>query len=132
MLIEEFKEDIHFLRDPTRGGVATVLNEIAGKTKMGIELQESLLPVEEQVAAACEILGLDPVYVANEGVFITIVDRSVMNSVLDILKSMEETQNAAMIGTVTSTNPGKVIIQSEIGGKRVVNMLTGSQLPRIC
>jgi hydrogenase expression/formation protein HypE len=131
-LIETFEENIKLLRDPTRGGVATVLNEISRQRKLGVELDESSFPVNLQVAAACEILGLDPLYVANEGIFIAIVNEKVAREVIRILKSFPEGNEAVQIGRITGTNPGKVFVKSSIGGRRIVGMLAGEQLPRIC
>ena len=118
------------MRDPTRGGVATVMNELATQACVGIDLDQKQIPIDEQVEGACEMLGLDPLYVANEGVFTSIVSPSVAEKVLTILK--KEFSSAAIIGEVTETHPGQVILQSKIGGRRVVNMLPGEQLPRIC
>lgn len=129
-LLDECGEDIHFLRDPTRGGVATVMSEVAKQGKLGIELFQKQIPIDEQVEGACEMLGLDPLYVANEGVFISIVSPHVADRVLEILK--QDFITASIIGEVTEAHPGQVILQSKIGGRRVVNMLPGEQLPRIC
>lgn len=131
-LLEEFGEKIHFLRDPTRGGVASVLSEISVDAKIGIELVEEDLPLEKQVSAACEMLGLDPLYVANEGVFAVFVDPSIADEVLEMMQNDAVGRNAVSIGTVTSEHPGKVILHSSIGGKRIVSSLIGEQLPRIC
>ena len=131
-LIEHFGEDIKLLRDPTRGGVATVLNEIAGQANVGIELIQKQIPVDDVVANACEILGLDPLYVANEGVFIAIVSGSVAKQAQHLLQHSTGCEGATIIGTITADHPGKVLIESGIGGRRVVNMLAGEQLPRIC
>lgn len=131
-LIEKFGNDIKFLRDPTRGGVASVLNEIAELTQLGFLLNQKLIPVDEQVDGACEMLGLDPLYVANEGLFIAVVKKEIANDFLAQLKKDENGKNATIIGEVTKDNAGKVIMKSKIGGKRVVNYLTGEQLPRIC
>lgn len=131
-LIDVFKKDIHMLRDPTRGGVASVLNEIARETKFGIELEENNIPLDAQVQGACELLGLDPLYVANEGVFIIIADASVADAVVEKLKHNDKTSFASCVGTVVEEHPGQVILKSRIGGRRVVNMLAGEQLPRIC
>ncbi len=131
-LIEKFGSDIKFLRDPTRGGIASVLNEIAELTKLGFYLDQKLIPIDEQVDAACEMLGLDPLYVANEGVFIAIVKKEIANIFLETLQKHDAGNNAAIIGEVTKDNAGKVIMKSRIGGKRIVNFLTGEQLPRIC
>ncbi len=131
-LLDEFGDNIHLLRDPTRGGVATVLNEIARDTNLGIEIHQKFILVDEQVYGACELLGLDPLYVANEGVFIAIVDKNVADNLLRLLQKDENGTNAITIGEVTESHPRQVILNSNIGGKRVVNMLVGEQLPRIC
>ena len=131
-LLDEFGPAVHLMRDPTRGGVAASLNEIARDTKLGFDLVEANIPMDGQVAGACEILGLDPLYVANEGLFIAIVDAGSAESFLQKLKTLEYGENAAIIGTVVEEHPGQVIIESQIGGKRVVHMAVGEQLPRIC
>ena len=131
-LIETFGEKIRFLRDPTRGGLATVLNEISSRLELSIELEEGLIPVLPEAKSACELLGLDPVYVANEGVFVTIVTPEISEEVLTIMKENPKCINASFIGKVTSNYPKKVIIKSGIGGRRVVSMLIGEHLPRIC
>jgi hydrogenase expression/formation protein HypE len=131
-LINEFGDKIHLFRDPTRGGVASVLSEISQDIKQGIAIYEDYIPLEKQVAAACEILGLDPLYVANEGVFMVIVDASVYKDVLRFMQKDVKGRNAAYIGEVTNDHPGKVVMQSSIGGKRIVSPLIGEQLPRIC
>lgn len=131
-LVETFEDRVRFLRDPTRGGVATVLNEIARGASLGIDISQSDIPVEEAVASACEILGLDPLYVANEGVFLAVVDPSVEQEVLGLLRSHPLCSEARTIGTVTGEHPGLVLLKSGIGGSRVVSMLPGEQLPRIC
>ena len=132
LLLDEFGEDIHFLRDPTRGGVATVLNELAKDAKKGIDVKQTGIPLSEQVEGACEMLGLDPLYVANEGIFIAVVKDAVAADVLKSLRQTEIGKNAAIIGSVTNEHPNQVILTSRIGGRRAVNMLTGEQLPRIC
>jgi hydrogenase expression/formation protein HypE len=131
-LIDTFGESIHFLRDPTRGGVASVLNEIATDAKLGIDIFQKDIPVDDAVAGACEMLGLDPLYVANEGVFIAIVDELIADDVVKLLRQYKETVQAVTIGTVTTNHAKQVILTSSIGGRRVVNRLTGEQLPRIC
>ena len=131
-LSERFGEGVKLLRDPTRGGVATALNEIARDTRLGTEIREDQLPIAEQVAGACEILGLDPLYVANEGIFLAWVDASIADECLAFLRQTDECAEAACIGEMVEEHPGKVILQSSIGGRRVVNMLPGEQLPRIC
>jgi hydrogenase expression/formation protein HypE len=131
-LLDQFGENIKFLRDATRGGIASVLNEVAEITSFGIYIDQKLIPVEEQVEGACEMLGLDPLYVANEGVFICIIDPEAAIDVQNLLKSIEEYQYASVIGHVTAENKGKVIMKSKVGGTRMVNFLPGEQLPRIC
>lgn len=131
-LIERFGTDIKFLRDPTRGGLASVLNEIAGLTNLGYLIQQKALIVAPQVEGACEMLGLDPLYVANEGIFVAVVKENIAEAFLQQLRADENGPQAAIIGKVTTETPGKVLLQSAIGGKRVVNYMTGEQLPRIC
>ena len=131
-LLDNFGDKIRFLRDPTRGGLASVLSEIAVDAKMGIEIFEEKLPLERQVAAACEMLGLDPLYVANEGLFAVFVDPTIEQEVLEMMHEEETGSSAAKVGEVTSSHPGQVILHSEIGGKRIVTPLIGEQLPRIC
>lgn len=131
-LVEQFGGDIKFLRDPTRGGVASVLNEIAELTSLGFELDQKNIPVDEQVEGACEMLGLDPLYVANEGLFIAVVSKEIADSFLSALRNAGNGKNAAIIGEVNTEHPKKVLLKSRIGGRRVVNYLPGEQLPRIC
>lgn len=131
-LLDDFGHQIHLLKDPTRGGVATVLTEIARDAKLGIDIFQKDIPVDEQVYGACELLGLDPLYVANEGIFIGVVDAAIAHKVIDKLKTIEHSQHAAIIGEVVQAHPQQVVMTSKIGGKRVVNMLIGEQLPRIC
>ena len=131
-MLEKFGENIKFLRDATRGGIASVMNEVAEITSLGIYLDQKQIPIEEQVDGACEMLGLDPLYVANEGVFICIVDHETANEAQHLLNSIDEYKNASIIGHVTAENKGKVIMKSKVGGTRMVNFLPGEQLPRIC
>lgn len=131
-LLDAFGEKIHLFRDPTRGGMASVLSEIAMDIEMGVKLVENDLPIEKQVAAACEILGLDPLYVANEGVFISIVDEKIADEVLKLMRKHPKGRNATCVGHVTNDHPKKVVMQSGIGGARMVSPLIGEQLPRIC
>jgi hydrogenase expression/formation protein HypE len=126
------KIDIHVLRDPTRGGVTSGLTEIAQMAKVGMLLDETLIPISEEVKGACEILGLDPLYVANEGKLLAIVGAQDLEPVLNAMKSHPLGQQAAVIGEVTSDHPGLVMMKTRIGGTRVVDMLSGEQLPRIC
>ena len=131
-LLDAFGPAIHLLRDPTRGGVATVLNEISRDARCGVEVWQRHIPVLEEVAGACELLGFDPLYVANEGVFIAVVDRAVSEAVLDMLRGLEHGAQAQIMGEVVEAHPRQVVLHSEVGGRRVVNMLAGEQLPRIC
>ena len=132
VLLDEFGTAIHLLKDPTRGGVATVLNEIARDSQLGIVIHQENMPIDEQVFGACELLGLDPLYVANEGIFIAIVESSSAENIIQQLKIFDNSSNATIIGEVVAQHPKQVVLRSEIGGKRVVNMLVGAQLPRIC
>lgn len=131
-LLDEFGEQIHLFRDPTRGGLASVLSEIATDIHMGIEIFEDRIPLEKQVAAACEILGLDPLYVANEGVFLAIVDSVIADKVLEKMKAHDKGKNSICVGEITAEHANKVLMHSLIGGKRIVSPLIGEQLPRIC
>jgi len=131
-IIKKYGSDILLLRDPTRGGVAATLNEITRDSGLGIMLDEKSLPIDNQVNAACEILGLDPLFVANEGIFLAFVDGKIAEDLVVEMKKIEYCENAAIIGEVTDSNSGKVLINSLLGGKRVVNMPIGEQLPRIC
>ena len=131
-LIDKFGSDIHLVTDPTRGGVATVLNEIAKQVNLGIDIFQRDIPIETQVASACELLGLDPLYVANEGLFLSFVSEDNADQILAELQQDENGTNAKIIGQVVETHPKQVILESAIGGKRVISMLPGEQLPRIC
>jgi hydrogenase expression/formation protein HypE len=124
--------EIHCLRDLTRGGLATTLNEIASDRNICIKLEEALIPVDEIVQGACEILGLDPLYVANEGRFAAFVPAAQADAGLEVLKSVEVSQGAVRVGRVEQSPGRTVVLQSRIGGNRVVDMLSGEQLPRIC
>jgi hydrogenase expression/formation protein HypE len=123
---------IHVLRDPTRGGVASVLNEIAESAGVGISISEDIIPVSEQVRGACEILGFDPLYVANEGKLIAIVSADAAENILEAMHNHPLGENALIIGEVVADFRGMVIMKTRIGGRRVVDMLSGEQLPRIC
>lgn len=129
-MMDQYGDDIHFLRDATRGGLASVLHEITTETNLGMLLNDEKIIVEPQVLSACEILGLDPLYVANEGVFACIVSKSVENEIMEILVSLG--QNPSIIGAITEEPKAKVILESAFGGRRVVSPLIGEQLPRIC
>ncbi|MCX7789647.1 MAG: hydrogenase expression/formation protein HypE [Chloroflexaceae bacterium] len=123
---------VHTLRDPTRGGVASTLNEIAAASGVGIRLDERALPVPGPVRAACEILGMDPLYIANEGKLVALVAREDAERALAILRAHPLGARAAIIGEVTAEHPGVVVARTGIGGTRVVDMQVGEQLPRIC
>jgi len=130
--ILEVSPSVHCLRDPTRGGLATTLNELAWQSKVGIVIEEAKIPVREEVKAACELLGLDPIYVANEGKMVTIVDSADANKVLARMKENNYGRDAAIIGEVTDEHPGKVVMKTKLGPSRIVDMLSGELLPRIC
>jgi hydrogenase expression/formation protein HypE len=125
-------KDIHVLRDPTRGGVASVLNEIAETAKVGISIIEECIPITEEVSSACEILGLDPLYVANEGNLLAFVPPSDADKVLEAMRTHPYGKNSVIIGEVVADNLSTVVMRTRIGGSRVVDMLSGEQLPRIC
>jgi hydrogenase expression/formation protein HypE len=125
-------EKIHVLRDPTRGGVASALNEIAESSRMGVRIVERDIPVSPEVRGACELLGFDPLYVANEGKLIAFVDAADAGKVLSAMHNHPLGKNAAIIGTVVTDHPGIVTMKTSIGSSRVVDMLSGEQLPRIC
>ncbi|MBI5696202.1 MAG: hydrogenase expression/formation protein HypE [Nitrospirae bacterium] len=124
--------EIHALRDPTRGGLATALNEFASESNVGILITEGAVPVNDAVRGACEILGLDPLYVANEGKLVAAVPPEFADAVLAAMRAHEYGHDAAIIGDVTDANPGKVLMKTFIGGTRIVDMLAGEVLPRIC
>ena len=124
--------DIHCLRDATRGGVATVLNEFAESSNVAIRLHESTLPLREEVKGACEILGLDPLYLANEGKLVAIVPRAQADRILAAMRAHPAGEHAAIIGEVGAEPAGVVVLHTGFGGQRIVDMLVGEQLPRIC
>jgi hydrogenase expression/formation protein HypE len=123
---------IHVLRDPTRGGVASALNEIASSSNVGIRIYEERIPLSEEVRGACEILGLDPLYVANEGKLIAFVPAIDAGKTLVAMRGHPLGKDSVIIGEVVAEHPGTVIMKSRIGGNRVVDMISGEQLPRIC
>lgn len=123
---------IHVLRDPTRGGLATTLNEIANQSQVGITLQEEKIPIQPAVCAACEMLGFDPLYIANEGKLIAIVHPDDAEKVLTSMQKERYGSQATIIGEVTSTPAGRVLMSTSIGSTRIVDMLAGEILPRIC
>lgn len=123
---------VRVLRDPTRGGVATTLNEFVEGGSLGIELCESAVPVRGSVAAACDMLGLDALYCANEGKLLAVVAPESADAALSAMRALPEGRDAAIIGTVTREYPGRVVMNTDFGGKRILQKLTGAQLPRIC
>jgi len=128
----EVTREVHCLRDPTRGGLSSTLNEIASASKTGIVIHQSKIPIWPQVAAACEMLGFDPLYVANEGKLVAVVPREEAEAVLEAMRRHPCGHEAAIIGEVVEDHPGMVVMRTGIGGTRVVDMLAGEQLPRIC
>ncbi len=124
--------DIRCLRDPTRGGLATTLNELAGQSGVSIRIDEGSIPVREEVRAACEMLGLDPLYIANEGKLVAIVPSGHADRVLQAIRDNPCGRGASVIGEVEAENPGRVVMNTGIGSSRIVDMLTGDPLPRIC
>lgn len=125
-------DDIKFLRDPTRGGLASSLNEIAKSAELGISINEEAVPIAENVKSACELFGFDPMYVANEGKVLIFVSETDSNKVLNIMKQHPMGEKSAIIGEVTQSNKGRVLIKTAYGTSRVLDMLSGEQLPRIC
>ena len=123
---------VHVLRDPTRGGLATTLNEIAGQSGVGIEIMQDAIPVDPAVTGGCSVLGLDPLYLANEGKFLCILPEAEAKAALAVLRADPLGTGAAVIGRVTDEHAGKVAMVTPLGGKRLLGMLEGEQLPRIC
>jgi len=124
--------EVSVLRDPTRGGLATTLNEIAQASSVGIEIYESEIPIRDSVKSTCELLGLDPLYMANEGKLVAIVPEDKAESLLYVMRSSPYGKDARIIGKVTREHPGKVILITKLGSKRILDMLSGDPLPRIC
>jgi len=124
--------EIHCLRDPTRGGLSSALNEIAAQARVGMEIDERAIPVREEVKGACELLGLDPLYVANEGKLVAIVPAGAAQAVLAAMRAYPLGRQSEIIGTVTEAHPGLVALRTLLGTSRIVDMLAGDQLPRIC
>ncbi len=131
-LLDAVGAEAHVLRDPTRGGVASALNEIAAASRVGLSLEEAAIPIIEAARGACEILGLDPLYVANEGKVLAIVSSRAADRALAALRAHPLGRDSVAIGEVVAEHPGKVFMRSRIGGMRVVDMMSGEQLPRIC
>lgn len=130
--IFDSSDEIHVLRDPTRGGLATTLNEIARQSHVGLVLHEDSIPIRPAVVAACEMLGFDPLYVANEGKLIAIVGREDSARVLEVMRSTRYGEQAAIVGEVRAEPAGRVLMKTSIGSTRVVDVLAGEMLPRIC
>lgn len=130
-LIKEIPE-IHVLRDPTRGGLATTLNEIARQSNVGLMIFEELVPVNSTVQSACEMLGFDPLYVANEGKVIVILSKEFKDQAIEIMKLNPYGKNAAFIGEVVSNHSGHVVLKTSFGTTRMLEMMSGEMLPRIC
>ena len=128
----EASSRIHCLRDPTRGGLATTLNEFAQQSNVGIMIEEDKIPITEGVRAACELLGLDPICVANEGKLVAIVEPEDADKVLTQMKQNGYGRDAAIIGEVTNDHPGRVVMKTKLGPSRIINMPSGELLPRIC
>ncbi|MGE0758009.1 MAG: hydrogenase expression/formation protein HypE [Pirellulaceae bacterium] len=123
---------VRCMRDPTRGGLASALNELAAASRVGVRIDERSLPVRTEVRAACELLGLDPLYVANEGKLIAVVPEADADRLLDAVRAHPMGVRAAIIGQVVADHPGVVVLRTRIGGERIVSLLAGEQLPRIC
>jgi hydrogenase expression/formation protein HypE len=123
---------IHSMRDPTRGGLATTLNELAAQSKVGIRIEEEKVPVRDEVRGACEMLGIDPLYVANEGKLVALVHPEDAEAVLERMRHHRYGKNAAIIGEVRPDHPGRVVMKTTLGASRIVDMLVGDPLPRIC
>jgi hydrogenase expression/formation protein HypE len=130
--ILDVTQQVHVLRDPTRGGVGTTLCEIAEQSEVGIRIFEEYLPIDGAVAGICELLGFDPLYIANEGKLLCIVPARQADAVLDAIRKDPHGKAACIIGEITEANAGRVVMQTRIGGERIVDMLAGEQLPRIC
>jgi hydrogenase expression/formation protein HypE len=120
------------MRDPTRGGLATILNELASSSGCAMHIREAEIPVKDEVRGACELLGFDPLYLANEGKLVAVVSRDSADKVIEVMKANPLGREAAIIGKVAEEPKGKVILETSIGNKRVIEKLTGEQLPRIC
>ena len=123
---------IRAMRDPTRGGLSSAVNELAGASRVGVRLDEAAIPVRPEVSGACEMLGLDPLYVANEGKLIAVVPAEDADRLVAVMRTHPLGRNAALIGQVVAEHPGMVTLRSVVGGERVVTLLSGEQLPRIC
>jgi hydrogenase expression/formation protein HypE len=130
--ILEVCPEVRAMRDVTRGGLATILNEFAQSAEVSIELDESSIPVREEVKAMCELLGFDPLYLANEGKLVAIVPTSQAQAIVTTMRTHPAGRKSCIIGHVAASPPGTMILQTQFGAKRVINLLVGEQLPRIC
>lgn len=126
------KSAVKFMRDPTRGGVATVLNELVEKIQLGIEIDETSLPINKGVQAMCELLGFDPLHIANEGKVVIVASENEAESILKSLQNHELGKRSTIIGRIVSYHPGRVVLKNETGGRRIIDSLSGDLLPRIC
>lgn len=131
-VMEQIPDGIKFMRDATRGGVASVLNEVVQKTPFSAKLVEENLPMKDEVRGVCDILGIDPLYAANEGKVLMVVRKKDGEKILEIMRNIKEGKETAIIGEITGQYPGKVFVQTGIGGKRMLSLLIEEQLPRIC
>jgi hydrogenase expression/formation protein HypE len=131
-LIEDYSTSIKFMRDITRGGLATILNEICENQSFGIKLLEDNIPIKSEVAGICEVFGFDPLYLANEGKVMLIAEEKAADAILEKMKSTTLGTDAAIVGEITKDGTGRVRLESVIGGSRIVDMLSGEMLPRIC
>ncbi len=131
-MVSKYGAAIKCMRDPTRGGLATVLNEIASQAQLGIKVKESAIPVSAVVQGACDMLGMDPLYMANEGKMVIFVAAEAAENMLADLRKLPQTENAAIIGRVSSEPAGMVLIETELGAERILGMLEGEHVPRIC
>jgi len=130
--ILEVSKNIHFMRDATRGGLGTVISELARSNEYGIQINEEMLPVNDSVRGMCELLGFDPIYVANEGKIVIVAAQEDADAILECMHNHELGKESQIIGEVQSTHPGKAWLTTSIGGNRILDMLAGEQLPRIC
>ena len=130
--VREWSGRVRFMRDPTRGGVATTLCELVEGRPFGVRIREPDLPLRDEVLGLCEMFGFDPLYVPNEGKVLLVVDPTVSRDVLEVMRAHPDGEHAAMVGEITGSDQGKVILETATGGSRIVHMLTGEQLPRIC
>jgi hydrogenase expression/formation protein HypE len=131
-LVSAVGVDIHVLRDPTRGGLASVLNEIAYQSSVGVQIEETAIPVRDAVKGACELLGYDPLYLANEGKLVAVVAENAHAEALRTIRDHKYGREGRLIGKITGDHPGKVVLKTAMGGKRLVDKLSGEMLPRIC